>query len=139
MYLNIGYNMEVVQGLGGKPMVFADIYIADLNYKINKKHNLRLELQALKTKQDQGDWATVLLEYTVSPHWFVAVLDQYNYGNELEYKRLHYPYYTFGYINGSNRISIGYGKQRAGLFCVGGVCRPVPASNGLTVTITSSF
>jgi hypothetical protein len=139
MYLNIAYNMEVVQGLGGKPMVFADIYIADLNYKINKKHNLRLELQALQTKQDQGDWATVLLEYTVSPHWFVAVLDQYNYGNKLDYKRLHYPYYTFGYINGSNRISIGYGKQRAGLFCVGGVCRPVPASNGLTVTITSSF
>lgn len=139
MYLNIGYNMEVVQGLGGKPTVFADIYIADLNYKINKKHNLRLELQALQTKQDQGDWATVLVEYTVSPHWFVAVLDQYNYGNHIAYKRLHYPYYTFGYINGSNRISIGYGKQRAGLFCVGGVCRPVPASNGLTITITSSF
>jgi len=32
-----------------------------------------------------------------------------------------------------------YGKQREGIFCVGGVCRNVPASNGVTLTITSSF
>ncbi|MFZ4613873.1 MAG: DUF6029 family protein [Bacteroidia bacterium] len=25
------------------------------------------------------------------------------------------------------------------MFCVGGVCRQVPASNGLSVSITSSF
>ena len=44
-----------------------------------------------------------------------------------------------GYTQGANRLSITYGKQRAGLFCVGGVCREVPASNGFSISLTSSF
>ena len=66
-------------------------------------------------------------------------MDQYNYGNSVEKNQIHYPYGTFGYINGGNRVSLGFGRQKAGLFCVGGVCRVVPASNGLTITVTSSF
>ena len=46
---------------------------------------------------------------------------------------------SVGYTNKANRISLGYGRQRAGIFCVGGVCRTVPASNGLSISITSSF
>ena len=45
-------------------------------------------------------------------------------------------------INGGKPIRtnpLQYGKQRAGVFCVGGVCRAVPASNGLTFSFTSSF
>jgi hypothetical protein len=34
---------------------------------------------------------------------------------------------------------LGYGKRREGIFCVGGVCRAVPASSGLEMTFTSSF
>jgi hypothetical protein len=133
------YDIELLQGKTNYPTVYADIFIVDFNWKINKKHNLRFEAQALFTDQDQQDWATGLIEYTVSPNWFAAVLNQYNYGNKHEEDRAHYPFFTVGYINGSNRITLGYGKQRAGLFCVGGVCRPVPASNGFSVTITSSF
>jgi hypothetical protein len=139
MYLNMVYDIELLQGKTNYPTVYADIFIVDFNWKINKKHNLRFEAQALFTDQDQQDWATGLIEYTVSPNWFAAVLNQYNYGNKHEEDRAHYPFFTVGYINGSNRITLGYGKQRAGLFCVGGVCRPVPASNGFSVTITSSF
>ncbi|HRE96720.1 MAG TPA: DUF6029 family protein, partial [Flavobacteriales bacterium] len=83
--------------------------------------------------------ATVLVEYTRSPHWFIGALSQYNYGNEVEAQRVNYPYLTVGYIQNSTRITMGYGKQREGLFCVGGVCRAVPASNGFTLSITSSF
>ena len=122
------------------------IGVLDINYRINKKHNLRGEFQVLfidKNEEgklkDQGNWATVLLEYTVSPHWFLAVMDQYNYDNPDDSKELHYPYFTGGFTKGTNRIALGYGKQRAGLFCVGGVCRPVPASNGFTLSITSTF
>ena len=139
MYIYFEYDIAIIQGHVTEHEVYAHIAIADLNYKINRKHNIRVELQHLYTEQHLGDWATVLAEYTVSPHWFIAALDQYNYGNEIEEDRQHYPYLTCGYINGSNRISIGYGRQRAGLFCVGGVCRAVPASSGFTVSITSSF
>ena len=89
--------------------------------------------------QDKGHWATVVAEYTWSPHWFVSVLDQYNFGNNDVDKRIHYLYGAAGYINGPHRLSVGYGKRREGIFCVGGVCRAVPASNGFEMTFTSSF
>jgi hypothetical protein len=63
----------------------------------------------------------------------------YNYGNEVSDNQLHYPLVSMAYNNNANRIQVSYGKQREGIVCVGGVCRSVPASNGLTVTITSSF
>jgi hypothetical protein len=149
MYIYFEYDIAIIQGHVTENEVFAHIGIADLNYKFNKKHNLRVELQHLYTEQHQGNWVTVLAEYTVSPHWFIAALDQFNYGyieagdkvlgnHEVE-EKIHYPYLTLGYINGSNRISVGYGRQRAGLFCVGGVCRAVPASTGFAISITSSF
>ena len=133
------YNMEVIQGLGGKGTVYANVVVLDVSYKIKPKHAVRVEAQHLSTDQDQGSWATLLAEYTFSPNWFVAVMDQYNYGNKYEEKQLHYPIGTFGYTKGGNRIMLSYGRQRAGIFCVGGVCRNVPASNGVTLSITSSF
>ncbi|MCB0760289.1 MAG: hypothetical protein KDC12_02115 [Flavobacteriales bacterium] len=122
-----------------KGIVYADIAVAEFKYKLAKKHAIRGELQGLWTKQDRRDWATVLLEYTFSPHWFVSVLDQYNYSHPDPDRRIHYLFGTVGYINGSNRIALGYGKRREGIFCVGGVCRAVPASNGFEITVTSSF
>ena len=143
MYMNMMVNNLITRygglngSFGGK--IYADIAVLDVMYKIRPKHALRAEFQALWSDQDMGDWGTVVLEYTYSPHWFVAIIDQYNYGNNVEKNQIHYPYGTFGYINGGNRVSLGFGRQKAGLFCVGGVCRVVPASNGLTITVTSSF
>jgi hypothetical protein len=102
-------------------------------------HALDNDSLARIDQRDRGDWATILAEYTISPHWFIAALNQYNLGNKNTNLRVHYPYFTFGYIKDANRISLGFGRQRAGLFCVGGVCRPVPASNGFSISITSSF
>jgi len=140
-YSNMVFNQAVIQGKtpADYPTIYANVGIIDLTYKINKKHALRTELQGLFTKQDQQDWATVLLEYTYSPHWFVAFMDQYNYGNKDSDKQIHYYYASMGYVKNANRIQIGYGRQRAGVFCVGGVCRTVPAANGVTLSITSSF
>ncbi|MFN0031043.1 MAG: DUF6029 family protein [Flavobacteriales bacterium] len=122
-----------------KGIVYANIGVLDLQYKMNKKQTIRSEFQALLTKQDKGDWATVLMEYSYSPHWIVSVIDQYNYGNPDADKRVHYLFGSMAYAKGSSRISLGYGKRRAGIFCIGGVCRAVPASNGIELTITSSF
>jgi len=122
-----------------KGLLFADIQVLELNYKFNSKRNLHMEFQALQTKQDKGDWATVVAEYTISPHWTFAVIDQYNYGNDNPEKKLHYLFGTVGYVDGGNRLTIGYGKRREGVFCIGGVCRAVPATNGFEITLTSSF
>ncbi|MBL4592831.1 MAG: hypothetical protein JKX68_03325 [Flavobacteriales bacterium] len=140
-YSNMVFNQAVIQGKPAVdyPTVYANIGVIDVTYKFKKKHAIRAEFQGLFTKQDQQDWATVLLEYTFSPHWFVAVMDQYNYGNKYKEKKIHYYFASVGYVKGGNRIALGYGKQRAGIFCIGGVCRNVPAASGLTLSITSSF
>ncbi len=88
---------------------------------------------------DKGDWSTILVEYTINTNWFVSVMDQYNFGNPEKSHRAHHPYLSVGYIREATRLTVSYGRQRAGLFCVGGVCRPVPASNGLTISFTHSF
>jgi hypothetical protein len=137
-YFNFVFNDAAVQ-VASKDMIYADIFVLDLTYNLTKKHALKMEGQFLRTNQHQGNWLYGMLEYTYSPHWFVAVLDQWNVGNPIEGQRTHYLLGTAGYIKGSTRFSLQYGRQRAGVFCVGGVCRMVPASNGLTLMITSSF
>ncbi|MCX6290132.1 MAG: DUF6029 family protein [Bacteroidetes bacterium] len=138
-YVYLDYNKDIIQGSRGIGHVYSNIAMAELNWKINSKNAIRTELQHLYTKQDQQSWALWLVEYTVAPHWFVAAFDEYNYGNEIKDSRLHYYNGSFGYTKNSNRVSLGFGRQRAGIFCVGGVCRNVPASNGFTLSVTSSF
>jgi hypothetical protein len=138
-YVWIDYNKDVVQGRPGFGHIYSNIGVAEFNWKLTPKRAIRTELQNLYTKQDQQSWALWLVEYTISPHWFFAGFDEYNYGNKIKEDRLHYFSISTGYTRNTNRISIGYGRQRAGIFCVGGVCRTVPASNGFTLSITSSF
>ncbi len=135
-YMNLEYNKFL---MGKSGMIYADIFILETQYKIKSKRSLRTELQYMNTKQDFGSWSMALVEYTMAPHWFVAVQDLYNHGNESADHRIHYYTFSTGYTKGAHRIAVNYGKQRAGIFCVGGVCREVPASNGLSVSITSSF
>ena len=138
-YFNFIFNDDAVKVANYYKIINAQIAVMDLTYKINRYHSLRFETQAMWTDEDKGDWLFGQIEYTFSPHWYIAVLDQYNSGNEDLKKRVHYGLISAGYINGSHRFSFQYGKQRAGVFCVGGVCRAVPASNGLTFSFTSSF
>jgi len=139
VYQNLLYRQELLEGKPGVGNVYANVGVLDLLAKLNRKHSIRTELQGLFTNQDNGDWATLLIEYTYAPHWFVSVMDQYNYGNKVEDEQFHFPIASVGYIKEATRITVSYGRQREGIFCVGGVCRVVPASNGLTLSVTSSF
>lgn len=138
-YLNLIYNQDIIEGHPGLPLVYANIAIADITRRISTNHAIRVELQNMMTKQDKRDWAMVLVEYTIAPNWFFSVMDQYNYDNPEKDQRLHYYLASFGLTKGSSRISFAYGRQREGILCVGGVCRAVPASNGLQLSITSTF
>lgn len=137
IYQHMTYNQLVVEGKGG--MVDADLLVFDITWKPKSKHALRLETQGLWTQDDKGNWAMLMAEYTISPNWFFSVSDQYNYGNPEAEKRIHYIYTSVGYVRNANRIQLSYGKQREGILCVGGVCRNVPAMNGFTLSLTSSF
>ncbi len=139
-YYNITVNNDVAKITNdAKGNINTNIVVAEMGYKFNSKHSLRTEFQVLFTEKDKGDWATAVIEYTIAPNLFVSIMDQYNYGNPNPDLQLHYVIGSFGYVREATRITLSYGRQRAGLFCVGGVCRFVPASNGLTLNFTQSF
>ncbi len=149
-YLNILYDRDVMANEGaplyGK--VYQNVIILDMQYLINDEHSIRWEFQHSWSKQDSvtvepenmnGNWLHLLVEYTVAPHWFFTVYDQYNYGNANVERQLHYINGSIAYLTGTTRVQVGFGKQRGGIICVGGICRAVPASNGLYLSVTSSF
>ena len=146
MYCNQFYNKNIVQfgsPFAGYKNIVSNIFVLDITYKYKSNSAIRFEAQELirdnKDTLNLGSWTSAMIEWTPNTHYFVAVLDQYNYGNPVKDLKLHYFLVTAGYSSGPHRISFSYGKQRAGIFCVGGVCRNVPASNGLAISITSSF
>ena len=141
-YLNQAYNKLVVEGhadKNGNRMINSNIGVADITWNITSIYSLRGEVQGLFTKQDKGNWAAALLEFTISPAWFFSVADQWNYGNSDASQRLHYFLISAGYTLSTTRIALSFGRQREGIICVGGVCRYVPASTGFTLTVTSNF
>jgi len=154
MYINLYYDMETIEGHPGAEPVKANIAFGEVIYKINRKNSIRLEVQHLwdnigkdheievgheDNYNKRGNWMAFLLEYTIAPKWFVSVADKYNYGNPIAEKRDHYFTGSFGYIKDQTRIAISGGRQSEGLVCVGGVCRAVPASSGVSLTVTTSF
>lgn len=136
-YIYEEYNRAVIEGKPG--FIYMQAAILEAQYKISRNHTVRFEAQGMWTDQDRGDWAMLLVEYSISPNWFFAVQDAYNYSNPEEIRQIHYYIFSMGYTRGGTRFLANYGKQQEGIFCVGGVCRNVPASNGLSVTITSTF
>lgn len=139
-YLNQHYNKTVVEGEGG--MIKANIGIAEGKWNINKKYALRCEAQYLHTNQDQKDWYFGLVEFNMLPHFMFTLSDQFN-AHVLdaagEEHKVHYYQALVTFTQKSHRLSVGYGKTRAGYNCSGGVCRYVPAQKGLTASYTYNF
>ena len=122
------------------------VVVGDVSWKVSKKHSLRFEAEWMgsdskydaatgHTDRRAGDWIMGLVEWNIGSHWFVSLSDQYAYNDGIG----NYYNISAGYNVGATRLQLGYGKQREGLLCIGGVCRQVPASNGLTFSLTTSF
>lgn len=138
-YMYQSYDIATIEGHPGEPIINSHIGIADVTYKFTPRKALRTEVQGLWTKEDMGNWTAILLEYTISPHWFFSATDQWNYGNPIKDERIHYLSASFGYTRKTTRVQFTYGRTREGIVCVGGVCRQVPASSGLSFSITTNF
>lgn len=122
------------------------IVVGDVHWRVNKKNALHFKAEWMgsdsryapdegHTDHRAGDWVMGFVEWSVGKHLFVSASDQYAYHDGVG----NYPSVTVGYTHGTTRLQVGYGKQREGLLCIGGVCRRVPASNGLTFGMSTSF
>jgi hypothetical protein len=137
-YIFIEASKQAIQGFADSD-VWAHIVVGDFSYKYKPKHTLRWEIQHLTTEQHRQNWVMALMEYQIGSHYFAAIYDEYNYGNNKVSDRTHFPGATVGYTKGTVRITISGGRQRAGVFCVGGVCRVNPANSGISVSMMASF
>jgi hypothetical protein len=142
-YMNTKYSNDLNSGVSTKDssgITNAQTFVTEWKHKINRKNNIRFEVQYLLSDQkggrSEGDWAMALVEYSTKKY-FVAVQNLYNLGNTVD--KVHFPTITAGINYKKSNIRATYGRQREGIFCVGGVCRAVPASDGLTVTLTANF
>ena len=124
------YNKKILEN--STEEIKTNIISIDTYYKPRTFRQLHFQTQHLWTKNDKKNWAGALIEYSFNKKYSIYVNDIYNYGNEQEIERIHY--YNFGgtYKRGKTKFTVNYGRQRGGLICVGGVCRFVPNSNGLT-------
>ena len=133
MYMNQRYNQTVVEGHGG--MIRSNIFIADAKFQLSSKTSLRTELQYLSTPDDLGDWLYGLAEFSLAPSWMFSVSDMYNVGET----NIHYDHADVTFSASGHRVSLGFGRTRAGYNCSGGVCRYVPASRGFTLSYNYNF
>ncbi|MGN1216126.1 MAG: DUF6029 family protein [Candidatus Cryptobacteroides sp.] len=113
----------------------SNIFVADAQYKIDKRNSVRAEVQYLYSKDYERDWIAGLAEYSFAPQWSVYATEMYNLGETKKH------YYTAGvsWSKGKTRIQLGYGRNRAGYVCSGGVCRYSPAYTGVNLLVTSVF
>lgn len=131
--IQTGYNTEIIEGSGD--FLNGTSIIIDGLYKLSKGRSVRMDLQHLSADADRGNWAAATLEYAFSPYFSIYAHDLYNY----EETKKHYYSIGGSYTKGRTRVALNYGRQRAGLICVGGVCRFVPENTGLTINLSTNF
>ena len=160
MYANQFLNQSIVQfntpDKEEHPDITSHIGVIDVTWRYKTGSAIRFETQGFFGSYDYkehaldangnknitsntGSWLSGLIEWTPTTHWSITLADQYNYENPVESKKIHYYFGMIGYTNGPTRLSVSYGRQRQGIFCAGGVCRFVPSSSGLNISISSSF
>lgn len=135
-YINQYYDQRL---LGGGDLVRADIVTAEATYNFTRKRSLRFELEKMWAVGDRQDWFGGSIEYNFNENLSVYFWDIWNYGSDKPEERVHYLNVGGAYRMGAYRVALNYGRQRGGLVCVGGVCRFVPESSGLTLNFNTSF
>ena len=140
-YINFSYNKGFLESKGADSFINAWIGVAESTYKFQGGKSVRLEMQHLSTNDDARNWVGGTLEYFFNSKFGIYLNDSYNYEESeiTENTKIHFFNLGGSYTKGSTRVGINYGRQRGGLLCVGGVCRPVSKYTGVTLNLVSTF
>ncbi len=134
-YLYQHYNKQAIEETYGK--AYAHTVVVESTHQLTPKMSIRWEVQHLWNKNDKKNWLAGTLELHWNYNWTFFIQDTYNYENRKE--RVHYYNLGFSYTKNQQRFSLGYGRQRGGLICIGGICRFVPQTSGFSASVTLSF
>jgi hypothetical protein len=127
-FVSLFYNRSILQG-GPYSSVYANLISTDHYIKIKKSQQLRLNAEHLWTKTDEKNWLAFLGEWSFPNGLSVFASDMINYQS----KKINYYNVGFALSKGGQRLQVSAGQQRAGLICVGGICRFVPSYSGFSV------
>lgn len=125
------YNKRII---GKSGIARSGIGVVEAKYAMNKKVQMRAELQYLYSRHYEGQWIAALYELSL---WRQLVLSgqwMYNIGHAPDATNGHYYTVAATYTHGAHRLMAGYTKTREGFNCSGGVCRYVPEQQGVTLT-----
>ena len=124
------------------------IIAPEITYKLSGTQSVKIAAEHMWADSDRKNWAALLVEYSPNAKWSFYVSDMYNYGYDhtsnliddvTDKFKIHFYNIGSAYTKGSARIALSYGRQRGGLVCAGGVCRFVPPSTGIALSMTKSF
>ena len=132
-------DITLLENPGMDSVITINAIVLENQFKLSNGQTIRNELQWSIADGFRGDMAMALIEWTINHDWTLAVQDIYNYGHPTPSRRIHYPIISLIHFNGPTRVQMGLGRQQQGVFCVGGVCRVVPPSNGLSISLTTSL
>lgn len=134
-YINLQYNKALIEA-PVYDFVKSNTIIADLHFRFSDKFSLRTEIQQLFTKQDEGNWSAFLAEVGVAPHlsFFVSEMISSDGGPKGGYYNI-----GAGYKSNRVRFALGFGRQREGLLCSGGICQRVPSYKGFNLRMDVIF
>jgi hypothetical protein len=136
-YINQFYNRKFIEDAIGE--VNTNIVAAEATYKFTATRSIRVMGEHMWADYDRKNWAGATVEFNINSKFSMYVSDLYNYGNDLDYAQNHYYNIGGAFRKKSTRIALNYGRQRGGLVCVGGVCRFVPESSGVSVSLNTAF
>ena len=136
-YINQYYNKKLIEETYG--LVKTNILTAESTYRITPTQSIRMLGEHLWADSDKKNWGSATVEFNLNSKFSVFVSDMYNYGNDNPDLRNHY--YNMGgtFRKNATRIALNYGRQRGGLICIGGVCRFVPESSGISISLNTTF
>ena len=112
-----------------------NVFVLDGTYKFSPDFTMRGELQYLYSQELTKDWMAALLEFGIAQDWSVSLSDMYNHGSTKE----HYWSVNAAYSAPGFRIMAGYGHNREGMVCSGGVCRYQPEYRGAFIKLQWFF
>ena len=146
-YINQYYNNRYITGAANL-LVKTNIIAAESTIKFSKTKSFTFGLEHMWADTDRKNWMSTSIEYNHNANWSMYVTDMYNYGydanenlisHDVDAFKIHFYNIGGSYKKGSSRIALNYGRQRGGLVCAGGVCRFVPQSTGISLSLSTAF
>lgn len=147
VFINQYYNHQLIAA-ALNVQVNSFIIAPEISYKLTTTKSVKVAAEHLWANSDRKNWAALMVEYNHNLNWSLYASDMYNYGFDKNSNlidevsdqfKIHFYNFGAAYTKGSTRIALSYGRQRGGLVCAGGVCRFVPPSSGIALSLTKSF